>query len=38
MTTTTRSHALPLETRAVVRDFFDRYREHDVDGMVDLCR
>jgi hypothetical protein len=21
----------------VVREFFDRYRRHDVDGMTDLC-
>ena len=32
-TTATRAQA----AAAVVTEFFDRYRAHDVDGMTDLC-
>lgn len=31
------SHARSEAASAVVREFFDRYRRHDVDGMTDLC-
>ncbi|MBH5142000.1 nuclear transport factor 2 family protein [Rhodococcus erythropolis] len=31
------SSGTAVQNAAVVTEFFDRYRAHDVDGMVDLC-
>ena len=37
MTALTESTRTAESAAAVVTDFFDRYRAHDVDGMTDLC-
>ena len=37
MTETTQPTRTAESAAAVVTDFFDRYRAHDVDGMTDLC-
>ena len=37
MTMTTQETRAAAQYAAVVRDFFDKYREHDVQGMADLC-
>lgn len=37
MTTTTQAPRTAAQHEAVVAEFFDRYRAHDVHGMADLC-
>jgi len=37
MTETTQRPRTAESSAAVVTEFFDRYRAHDVDGMTDLC-
>jgi len=37
MTETTQRRGAAESAAAVVTEFFDRYRAHDVDGMTDLC-
>ncbi len=36
-TTTTQQARTAADNAAVVREFFDRYRAHEVHGMAELC-